>query len=128
MYIRVKIIRGLLIITSLLVRDQREACRICGGRTRCPRSEPFSVRGKPSLCLRAELRLPESDGTLMGEPKRFLTRLPPVPEARHNQSRARSFTNPGEFPEGARPLERHGETRGTEGCDSVRKLCRGEGR
>eukprot|EP00976_Prorocentrum_cordatum_P117148 1196264-Prorocentrum_minimum.AAC.6 len=32
--------------------------------------------GKPSPCLRAELRLPESVGPLVGEPKRFLTRLP----------------------------------------------------
>eukprot|EP00959_Pyramimonas_sp_CCMP1952_P344581 7217130-Pyramimonas_sp.AAC.1 len=36
----------------------------------------------------------------MGGPKRFLTRLPLVPEPRHNQLRECFFTNPGEFPEG----------------------------
>eukprot|EP00959_Pyramimonas_sp_CCMP1952_P353036 7396171-Pyramimonas_sp.AAC.1 len=46
-----------------------------------------------------------------------LCKIVPVPKPRHNRLRGRFFTKPGEFPEVARPPERHGETRGTEGCN-----------
>eukprot|EP00959_Pyramimonas_sp_CCMP1952_P103393 2162473-Pyramimonas_sp.AAC.1 len=64
----------------------------------------------------------------MREPKRFLTRLPPVPEPRHNQLCGSSFTNPREFLEDVRTPERHGETRGTECGNPVVRLGRGEER
>ena len=50
--------------------------------------------GKPSSCLCADLRLPESVGTLMGEPKLFLTRLPLVPKPKHNQLRGHYSQTP----------------------------------
>ena len=65
----------------------------------------------------------------MGEPKRFLTRLPLVPELRHTTSCVSSLHKHRRVPGRCGDAKLHVETHCcTEGCEPWGSLCRGEGR
>ena len=65
----------------------------------------------------------------MGEPKRFLTGLPPVPELRHTTSCMSSLHKHRRVLGRCGDAKLHGETHCcTEGSEPWGSLCRGEGR